>query len=307
MIGIAIINYKTFQKTIECINSIRNTIKLEYKIYLLENGSNNGSAEILQSIYFDSEDVELIISDKNHGYARGNNLCIIRMIEDGCETAIISNNDIICKGDVIEKLLNDLSKNKDYLLIGPKIVSPEGEFQKSVKMKKYKNFEYLKKSTYLANFFKSEITKEKKEIEMLNQLTEVFWVSGAFFACNLAKMKDIGLFDKNTFLFFEEYILAEKAFSKGYKLGYDPNAVVVHYHAVSTGGGLNIVSKKIADQSEMYYFHAYANKSKMFIFIVKMIRSLEVIYTFGGKKIGRVLSIILQKGNKEGETECIIH
>lgn len=284
MVGIAIINYKTFQKTIECINSIRNTMKEEYKIYLLENGSNNESVDILKSQYFNAEDVDLIISDTNHGYARGNNLCITKMIEDGCNIAIISNNDIICSNNAIDTLVQDLNNNAEYLLVGPKIVSPEGIFQNSVKGKKYTSVEYLKKSTYLANFFGPEIKEEHKKNELLHELTEVFWVSGAFFACNLEKMNEIGLFDKNTFLFFEEYILAEKAFSKGYKLGYDPKAVVMHYHAVSTGGGLNIVSKKIADQSEKYYFNTYTKKSKIFMLTLKIVRSLEVLYTFGKRR-----------------------
>ena len=89
---------------------------------------------------------------------------------------------------------------------------------------------------------------------------------------------------KIPFFFFEEYILSEKAIKKGYKLGYDPNAIVVHYHAVSTGGGLNVVSKKFADKSEMYYFKTYTNKSKIFRLVLRMIRSLEVLYTFGKRK-----------------------
>ncbi len=284
MIGIAIINYKTFKKTIECINSIRGTIMSEYRIYLLENGSNNESAQILEETYSDADDVEVIISDKNHGYARGNNICINRMLKDGCDIAVISNNDIICSDNAIDMLVEDLRSSEEYIIFGPRIVSPEGVFQNSVKIKRYTNLEYLKKSTYLANFFKNEIIEENKKIEMIDTKTEVSWVSGAFFACDLAKMQEIGLFDKNTFLFFEEYILSEKAIKKGYKLGYEPNATVLHYHAVSTGGGVNIISKKYADQSERYYFRMYTNKSKIFMNFLKMIRGLEVIYTFGKRK-----------------------
>lgn len=284
MVGIAIINYKTFQKTIDCINSIRRTISLEYKIYLLENGSNNESAEILNEKFGNDNDIEIIISDINHGYARGNNICLYKMIEDGCDIAVISNNDIICTNNSIDKLIADLKSNDNYIIFGPKIISPEGECQCSIKIKRYTDCEYLKKSTYLANFFKKEIIEEHMQIENIDSKTDVTWVSGAFFACDLSKMQDIKFFDKNTFLFFEEYILSEKAMKKGYQLGYDPNAVVIHYHAVSTGGGLNVVSKKHADQSEMYYFDTYTYKSKIFKNILRVIRNLEVIYTFGKRK-----------------------
>ena len=35
MIGIAIINYKTYEKTIKCINSIRDSITIPYKICVI--------------------------------------------------------------------------------------------------------------------------------------------------------------------------------------------------------------------------------------------------------------------------------
>ena len=281
MIGIAIINYKSYQKTMECIDSIRKTLQIPYKIYLLENGSENESAEILINKYMNSEDVKLLIEKENHGYARGNNLCIHYMRKDGCKIGVISNNDIICTQDSIQTLVSDLQKYHDFLLVGPKILSPKGEFQKSVKLKRYTRWEYIKRSTYLVNFFKKENVVENRMIQEIDQFIPVNWVSGAFFAFDIEKMNELGDFDPNTFLFFEEYIMSEKAEKKNYKLGYDPNATVYHYHAYSTGGGLNIISKIAADRSERYYMTTYANVGKGFLFILEIVRILEVLFTFG--------------------------
>ena len=116
MVGIAIINYKTYQKTIECIDSIRDGLQIPYKIYLLDNGSENESAEVLRRTYENAADVRLIIEEKNHGYARGNNICIGEMRQDGCKIGIISNNDILCTPDSIKKLVEDLEENEKYYL-----------------------------------------------------------------------------------------------------------------------------------------------------------------------------------------------
>lgn len=284
MLGIAIINYKTYQKTIECIDSIRNTTQVPYRIYLLENGSGNESGKYLKNVYNNSCDVELIVSETNHGYARGNNILINRMIEDKCEFGLVTNNDIICQPESIDRLVSDLEKKEDYLLIGPKIVSPLGDFQQSIKLEKYSNTEYLLKSTYLHNFAKKDIEIEIANIKKINSFTEVSWVSGAFFIFDIQKMIEIELFDPNTFLFFEEYILSEKAKRKGFKLGYEPKSKVVHFHAVSTGGGANVISKKAADTSEKYYFNTYTNVSVFFKVLLRIVRILEVLYTFGKKK-----------------------
>ena len=284
MVGIAIINYKTYQKTIECIDSIRDGLQIPYKIYLLDNGSENESAEVLRRTYENAADVRLIIEEKNHGYARGNNICIGEMRQDGCEIGIISNNDILCTPDSIEKLVEDLEENEKYLLVGPKILNHMGEFQKSVKIRKYKATEYLKKSTYFAKFFKKESAAEEENVKKIENLTTVAWVSGAFFAFDVEKFAEIEDFDPTTFLFFEEYILAEKAAKKGYRLGYDPQAVVYHYHAYSTGGGMNINAKIAADRSERYYMKTYSEFGPGFISILEGIRLLEVLFTFGKKR-----------------------
>ncbi len=281
MIGIAVINYMTYSKTIECITSIRNTTKGAYRIYLLENGSDNESASILSNEYSGSSDVQLIISPVNHGYARGNNICIKYMRKDGCEYGLISNNDIICESDSIDKLVEDLKMYPDYLLVGPMICDPKGNFQRSVKLYQYTSIEYLFKSTYLSKFIKQAILNEDKKVSMIHEFREVSWVSGAFFAFDLEKFSQIGDFDSKTFLFFEEYILATKSKNRGFKLGYDPSVKIFHYHGASTGGGLNVKSKIAADKSERYYFANYTNQSAFFLGILNMIRTLEVVITFG--------------------------
>ena len=284
MIGIAIINYKTYEKTIDCIESIRRTTKNQYKIYLLDNGSENESAHILGKLYAGAADVEFIISKENYGYARGNNICIRHMRNDGCEFVVISNNDIICEDNSVDTLIDDLKEHSEYLLVGPKIVDPIGVFQPSVKITPYGKIEYLLKSTYLANLYKNGIRKEREQLKRLCEFVEVSWVSGAFFAFDLKKLGNVGDYDPTTFLFYEEYILSKRAVKLGYKLGYDPKVKVYHFHGASTGGGVNIISKIAADRSERYYLKRYSNWGSVFLHTVKMIRLCEVLFTFGKKQ-----------------------
>lgn len=284
MIGIAVINYKCYEKTIKCIESIQKTIQTPYKIYLLENGSENESANILKEKYCNDDRIELLISNQNHGYARGNNICIKRMRQDGCKYGIISNNDIVCVENTINKLIKDLKDYKDFVIVGPMIVDPEGNYQQSVKLKKYKPVEYMIKSTYLSRFFKKLIDREKELTKDISDFIEVSWTSGAFFAFSLEKMRMIGDFDPATFLFYEEYILSAKARRCNLKIGYDPTVKVMHYHAVSTGGGLNITSKMEADRSERYYFQTYEKTKKLYLGLLKIIRLMEVLFTFGKRK-----------------------
>ena len=284
MVGIAIINYNKYEKTIECIDSIRKTTNIPYKVYLIDNGSNNESGKILSEKYSDSNDVEVILSEDNLGYAKGNNICIDRMFKDGCDYGVISNNDIICTKDSIELLINTLVDNPKYLLVGPKILSPTGKNQKSIILKQYGKLEYLKKNTYLYKLNRKSINKEINEIEKIIDFCRVSWVSAAFFAFDIKKMIQVEKFDPNTFLFFEEYILATKASNHGFVLGYNPNAKVIHDHGFTTGGGVNINSKIAADQSEYYYINKFSKNGIVFLAILRVVRKMEVLFTFGKRK-----------------------
>lgn len=282
MIGIAIINYNTFQKTRECIDSIKKNTVIPYRIYLLENGSKNESVEYLKKWYGNDPDVKLIISENNEGYARGNNICIDAMVKDGCQYGIVSNNDILCKKNAIDELIQSIIVDSRILLAGSKIISPVGEFQKSVRLIERKGIHYLLHSSYLfRSFCRKQSVKELLQIEAINEMQQVKWVSGAFFAFSINNMMKIGKFDSRTFLFFEEAILACKARKYNLALMYNPRSEVIHDHAFSTGGGLNITSRIAADQSERYYFKNYTEESKMFCVALRLIRSIEVLYSFG--------------------------
>ena len=296
MIGIAIINFKTFEKTIDCIESIRNNLTLPYKIYLLDNNSQNESAAILKKYFYDSKDVELIISNVNEGYARGNNICIKRMIHDKCDFGIISNNDIICTNNSIELLIKDLENHSDLLLVGPKLFSPSNIYQCSAKKRNIDNWTYLLNSLYISSLWNksnsNDIFYEKSE-----SLTYSQWVSGAFFAFSIENMKKIGLLDPHTFLFFEEAILSKRAEKYSLKLGFNPKSHVIHDHAYSSGGGLNIETRIAADQSERYFFRNYTKVSKFFFSFMKIARYIEVFYSYGKRKKFKEIKMYLKSMN----------
>lgn len=207
------------KKTIDCIESIRQYVNMDYKIYLLDNASPNKSGSILAQKYSGDEDIDLILSKENLGYAKGNNVCINKMIEDQCKYGIVSNNDIVF-GPNIDKLIGDL-------------------------------------------------------------------------------MQKIGLFDPNTFLFYEEDILAAKAKKANMLLGYDPNVSVMHYHGASTGGVLNVNTVIASTISEQYYFNTYTDFGSSYSRLIRWIHFLEEALLSAKKNKWGNISIYV-KGVRKG-------
>lgn len=272
MLGIIIINYNSFEKTIDCIQSVRQTYQGNYMIYLLDNHSTNESARVFKEKYEHDLDVKLILSDENHGYARGNNLCMRMAKEDGCDKVLISNNDIVYTEKSINIMENVLDKEK-VLAVGPQVVKPDGLLQITIKHKKPSFLHYMIYETYARNLVPKRIYKQ----EIIPSMTEqVYWLCGCSFMADLEQFEEIGYFDDYTFLYFEEYIMSEKSKRAGKRMLYCPEAKVMHYHGYSMGGALNIVTRSANWQSESYFIKTYWKWNTVKRWILWNMRVLEI-------------------------------
>lgn len=284
MLGIAIINYNTFEKTVDCINSVFETAQTEYKIYLLDNASQNNSFEELSKRFSQDERVKLIKSKENLGYARGNNLLIESAKADGCNYVIIANNDIVFKENAIDTLVSEI-KESGAFIVSPKILSPDGRQQISVKKIKPTFKEHILFSNYIIGHFVSKKkTKEYFKKTAAKDRAEIYWMSGSCFIADIKQFEKVGYFDPNTFLFFEEYIIAEKAMQNGLKIIFNPEAEVIHYHGASMGKKANLFTRTESFKSEVYMFSNYWIIPKSKLKLLRFTRCLEVIYTFTKEK-----------------------
>lgn len=274
MLGIIIINYNTYDKTIDCVSSIKNTYNGEYTIYLLDNASANESAQILNDEYKEDDKIKVIISDENLGYARGNNLCLNMAKDDGCDYVIVSNNDIVYKENAIKNLLEEI-KRENVLLVGPKVIKPAGNIQQTIKYKRPSFIEYMMFETYASAFFKRA---QKKRNIIPDNAMDVYWIAGCSFIVDVEQFEKIGFFDEYTFLYFEEYILSEKAIINRMRLRYCPKAEVMHYHGYSMGGALNIFTRSANWRSEIYFVKNYWQWNKIKCWILWNMRVLEIRY-----------------------------
>lgn len=125
-IGTVVLNYKNYTDTIECVKSLK---KLQYQnhyIIIVDNGSNNGSINILQMEFGKTNNIHIIGSDNNLGFAKGNNLGInyARKIL-GCDFVFVLNSDTIVPDGVFEKVVSVNFKNVG--VISPSVINLYGE------------------------------------------------------------------------------------------------------------------------------------------------------------------------------------
>lgn len=209
---IIVLNYNDYQTTKEFIKRVKK-YKDVYKIIVVDNFSTDDSYE--QLLKEKDEKVDVIKSEKNGGYAYGNNIGIKYAIKKyNPKFLTISNPDIIFTEDLIEKMQNACQKEN---------VGQVAAIMKSLQGKK----EYIswKQPTYidciieisiiLKKIFKKRTLYSNNQLE--KDIVNVDVLSGAFFIIKAETMQNIGLFDERTFLYCEENILAYKLKEKGYK------------------------------------------------------------------------------------------
>lgn len=130
--GIIILNYQTWNLSMRCIKSVFKTTQRPFRIYLVDNASENPMPQDMWEYLVGNRDrICFLQAKKNRGYAAGNNIGIKAALKDGCDILIISNNDIIFQKNAIDHMADCLMKAPDVGIVGPKVLNEKGMIQPS--------------------------------------------------------------------------------------------------------------------------------------------------------------------------------
>jgi len=231
-LSIIIVNYKTKEKLENCLNSIvvSDFGNLNYEIILVDNNSGDDLNDLIR-LFGNKAAIKLIISPKNLGMGGGNNLGIKAA---GGEYILILNPDTVVKDKAILVLLDYIKKNKEVALVGPKLLYPSGKLQLSCSQFP-KIYTPILRRTFIGRFFINSNDLFAMKSFDHNSIKEVDWLMGS---CLMFK-KEIILnngqifkpyFDERYFMYFEDIDLCRQIWTQGFKVVYNPEAVVIHDH-----------------------------------------------------------------------------
>lgn len=270
-IAIVILHYNNFELTQNYITELKkqNWVGIERHIIVVDNNSSDGSGLRLNEYYKSSSEVDIIISKKNEGFARGNNLGIKKAVNDYCsDIIIISNNDIeIPDTEFMQKAIQ-VYKRTNFDVMGPDIYTTRRNFHQSPIRNSYMTIEEIddfvssnnkkikllkiidKIRIYnLISFIKKKMKIKPKDCSAYDKEQEGVVIQGAFFVLSKGYMSAYpdGLYP-DTFLYMEEDILNYRVKSKNLKVVYTPELKVLHFEGVST------IQKNRNDKCKKYIF-----------------------------------------------------
>lgn len=276
---IIILNYLTYEDTISLVKSLSNQIKINLKILIIDNCSPNDSYLMLKKEFCNCEYINVAKSERNGGYAYGNNFGLRKIKYEDFEYVIISNNDIkINDNSLIYKLTTFFNKLESPAFLAP-IMNINGEKSNHFSWKMPNLTDDLLGSLRLTNFFYKKY--RTYPISRNRKFIEVDCVPGSFFISQKKTIYELGLMDENTFLFMEEAILAFKIKALGLK-NYIINDIY-YEHEMSTTISSNLSQiniRKILINSRLYFHREYLKTNYFGLLLIKLLFRFWIIETF---------------------------
>ena len=212
-ISIIIVAYNSDELIVDAIKSIYKYADLDqsdYEIIVVDN-SDTQHHLILKKVIeknFNDEEILLIHNEKNGGYGQGNNMGI--KASSG-NIVCIMNPDVRFTEPLMIDVLSKFS-NHSLALLGYKQL---GGF----------NYSFYRKPEY-KTAFSGWLCKINNKLNFFNSKKD--YLSGAFFFINKEKFVEIGMFDENIFLYYEEPDIANRIAAKGYEIILDKSKSYLH-------------------------------------------------------------------------------
>lgn len=265
MVSFVILHYKNLEETYACVESIKKNAS-DYKIVIVENGSENGSDVELLGKYKNDVNVQVIVNEKNEGFSKGNNLGYKYAKNNYLnDFIIVLNSDVVIEDDQIIKKIEKLYSKYEFHIYGPDIVTNNGIHQnplrfKELDLRKFILKQYVKKILLKYLIIKNRFKKILKNDYIEKKYLDKEWcqpnyekeavdvaLHGSFYVfSDLFIRENNNIFEPTTFLYMEENILFNNVKYKGYRTLYHPEIQVLHKCGASTGiTDNNVVKKRI--------------------------------------------------------------
>ena len=217
-LSIITINYNGLKDTCALIESIPSNEKME--VIVVDNASIQDEASLIQNQY---PQVNVIRSEKNRGFAGGNNLAIK---EAKGKYLFLINNDTIFKDFNIQALIDRLESSPSIGIVCPKI-----RFIWDTNPIQFAGYTPLSKITVR----NQAIGYGEEDKGQYNTAHPTPYAHGAAMLILRDAIDKVGFMPEDFFLYYEELDWSMMFTRAGYEIWYDPASTIYHKESQSTG------------------------------------------------------------------------
>jgi len=121
--SIIILTFNQLEYTKKCMESIQEHTPEPHEIIVVDNGSTDGTREYLIKLAQDRSEIQLILNDRNRGFAAGNNQALEKAKGD---YILLLNNDVVVTQGWLGTMIEHLNNTPDAGMVGPMSNSVSG-------------------------------------------------------------------------------------------------------------------------------------------------------------------------------------
>ncbi len=221
LVSIIVVNWNGERFLADCLHSIDEQTWVNREHIIVDNGSKDGSPEIIRQWAADRARTQVLWLDENTGFTRANNLAFERARGDWFA---LLNNDAVAGTDWLERLLRRGDRDRRIGMVGSKILlsDPPGVIDKAGHLI-YRDGQNRGRGTM------------EPDRGQYDQESEILWPDACAALYHRDLIHETGGFDESFFAYGDDADLGMRARLLGWRAWFAPDAVVVHRHSATAG------------------------------------------------------------------------
>lgn len=287
-LSVLIVAFNSEKTVLDCIESVYACSSgIDLEVLLYDNASQDDTVKKVAKRF---PQVRLFQGETNLGFGPANNVLLEK---SRGEYILFLNPDGILLENSLSILLDFAKSNQKAGAIGPRLCFPDGGYQiAAAEFPSLKN-EFITKLHYRA--LDRKIKSVVKYLENRHkEATQVPWVGGACLLAARKKLVQIGGFDSNFFLYFEDIDLCKRLAQQGWKNYHLPQSVVKHLSGYSMAR-IPWVKELEYRKSQLYYYRKHLGRGSFILL------RLYLRLKFGSQWLFMSIKKILQTGSVTAE------
>lgn len=244
------------------LSAVRSVMSLENKgndvfVIVVDNASPDCTGEMVRRQIEFMPNVYFIKSEKNLGFACGNNLGFsFAKNELMANFIILMNNDAVIESkNFCEMVMNDFA-NTQYAVLGPDIRTPSGRHQNPLRLQMLKGMRLKLTQAYLyLDLIRTwlfltplflKICKNQKHRTLQSQRcsSDNVELHGSFLIFSPLYIRKFDGLDDRTFMYCEEEFLFARCVANGLKSRYNPAIKILHNESEGNQYGIGYIRKR---------------------------------------------------------------
>lgn len=237
LVYILVLNYRAWRDTLLCLKALERLEYPNYRLLVLDNASDNDAVAQLRAAF---PQLELIVLERNLGFAGGNNVGLRRALAEGAAYVWLLNPDTISEPGALAAMVERAEQDPRIGAVGAVLYEMDNPAQ-------------------VQAWGGGEVVLSWGLIRLLThprQAARLSYISGASLLVRRAALEQVGLLDEGFFMYGEDCDYGLRLRKAGFLLAVAPQARVRHKGGTSWHGSLQADENFAAYNVRLFRKHA---------------------------------------------------